>query len=61
MRQAPSEALAQLPAQPEDVIVEDPGREEEEEKKTVGRPTPVATPNSPGQGYTQEDDNQPQR
>ena len=46
MRQAPSEALAQLPPKP-DVIVEDPGHEEEEEKKTGGRPTPAVTP---GQG-----------
>lgn len=46
MRQAPSEALAQLPPKP-DVIVEDPGHEEEEEKKTGGRPTPAV---APGQG-----------
>ena len=35
MRQAPSEAVASLAPQP-DVIVEHPGREEEEERKTAG-------------------------
>ena len=40
MRQAPSEAVASLAPQP-DVIVEHPGREEEEERKTGGPKTPA--------------------
>ena len=40
MRHQPSEAVATLSPQP-DVIVEDPGREEEEERKTGGIKTPI--------------------
>ena len=54
MRHQPSEAVASLAPQP-DVIVEHPGREEEEERKTGGLKTPMqatgqAQPQPPSPG-----------